>query len=124
GFGADELMSPAGPGKFASKSIADSLIQAQRLGWTPAHPGFNKNPLDIVDEANAAGVPVADHIVKNLKSGDLKFVMEDPDDPQNFPRVLTLWRANLIGNSAKGNEYFLKHLLGASNAVRATETAP
>lgn len=122
GFGADELMSPAGPGKFANKSIADSLIQAQRLGWTPAHPGFNKNPLDLYDEAIEAGIPVADYVVQQLKSKELKLVMEDPDDPQNFPRVLTLWRANLIGNSAKGNEYFIKHLLGASNALRATET--
>ena len=36
--------------------------------------------------------------------------------------MLTLWRANLLGSSSKGNEYFLKHLLGTSNAVRAEET--
>ena len=35
-----------------------------------------------------------------------------------------MWRANLLGSSAKGNEYFLKHLLGTdSNAApRATPT--
>ena len=36
--------------------------------------------------------------------------------------MLTVWRANLLGSSSKGNEYFLKHLLGTSNAVRADET--
>ena len=38
--------------------------------------------------------------------------------------MLTLWRANLLGSSSKGNEYFLKHLLGTHSAVRATETPP
>ena len=28
------------------------------------------------------------------------------------PRTLVLWRSNLFGSSAKGNEYFLKNLLG------------
>jgi nitrate reductase alpha subunit len=32
-----------------------------------------------------------------------------------------VWRANLLGSSAKGNEYFLKHLVGADSAVRAEE---
>ena len=27
---------------------------------------------------------------------------EDPDAPENFPRVLTVWRANLLGSSAQG----------------------
>ncbi len=124
GFGADELVSPAGPGNLKSTSMMDCLVQAARLGWTPSHPGFNRNPLDLCDEAAEAGVSVPDHLVSELKSGNLKFAVEDPDDPQNFPRVLTVWRANLIGNSAKGNEYFIKHLLGADSALRANETAP
>src|SRR5262249_9923547 len=85
---------------------------------------FNRNPLDIADEAVAAGVPVADHIVSGLKSGELRFACEDPDAPENFPRVLTVWRANLLGSSAKGNEYFLRHLLGTDHALRAQEAAP
>src|SRR5205814_10520465 len=31
---------------------------------------------------------------------------------------------NLLGSSAKGNEYFLRHLLGTDNAVRVTEAPP
>jgi nitrate reductase alpha subunit len=50
--------------------------------------------------------------------------VEDPDDPANFPRVLTVWRANLLGSSGKGNEYFLRHLLGADSAVRSAEAPP
>src|SRR5207249_6019515 len=44
---------------------------------------------------------------------------EDPDSPENFPRILSVWRANLLGSSAKGNEYFLEHLLGAGSSLRA-----
>src|SRR5699024_11094010 len=51
----------------------------------------------------------------------LRFAVEDPEHEENWPRVLTLWRSNLFGSSAKGNEYFLKHLLGTTNAVRAPE---
>ncbi|WP_165986260.1 nitrate reductase subunit alpha [Streptomyces sp. YIM 98790] len=121
-FGPGEIASPLGEGRFAGRSAADCLAQAVRMGWTPGHPGFNRNPLDLTDEAAAAGRPAADHIVDELKAGRLRFAAEDPDDPANFPRVLTVWRANLLGSSAKGNEYFLHHLLGTDAAVRAEET--
>ncbi len=49
---------------------------------------------------------------------NLGFAGEDPDAPENFPRVLTIWRANLLGSSGKGNEYFLKHLLGTDSSVQ------
>ena len=31
----------------------------------------------------------------------------------SFPRVFFVWRSNLLGSSGKGQEYFLRHLLGA-----------
>ena len=38
---------------------------------------------------------------------------------------MTVWRANLLGSSGKGHEYFLKHMLGTTeNAVRAEESPP
>ena len=37
---------------------------------------------------------------------------------------LTLWRANLLGSSSKGNEYFLRHLLGTHYSLRAEQTPP
>src|SRR5690606_20054959 len=58
------------------------------------------------------------------KDGSLRFAAEDPDAPENFPRVLTLWRANLLGSSAKGDEYFMHHLLGTDSNLRATEAPP
>ena len=90
----------------------------------PSYPTFDRNPLDLADEAAAAGRPVAEHVVDQLQSGDLRFAAEDPDAPENFPRVLAIWRANLLGSSGKGNEYFLKHLLGTDSSLRAGRGAP
>ena len=50
-FGAGELASPLGRGLFQRRTFADSLVQAGRMGWTPSHPAFNRNPLDLADEA-------------------------------------------------------------------------
>ncbi|MEV4374918.1 nitrate reductase subunit alpha [Nonomuraea sp. NPDC049637] len=121
-IGAGELASPLGEGRFAGRSFADCNAQAARLGWLPSHPTFDRNPLELADEAAARGVPVAEHVVDELKAGRLRFAAEDPGDPANFPRVLTVWRANLLGSSGKGNEYFLRHLLGADAEARNEET--
>nr|AQT39354.1 NarG [Streptomyces sp.] len=123
-FSADTLAAPGQGGPFAGKTTADVIAQSARMGWMPSYPTFDRNPLNLADEADAAGRPVADHVVDELKAGRLRFAGEDPDAPENFPRVLTVWRANLLGSSAKGNEYFLKHLLGTDHAVRATEAPP
>ncbi|HET7736663.1 MAG TPA: nitrate reductase subunit alpha [Nocardioidaceae bacterium] len=122
-FGADTLSATNASGSFGGRSTADLIAQSARMGWMPSYPTFNRNPLELADEAGAAGVPVAEHVVSQLKSGDLGFACEDPDAPENFPRVLAVWRANLLGSSAKGNEYFLKHLLGTDSSLRATEAA-
>ncbi len=122
GFGADELASPLGRGLFRGRALADTLAQSARLGWLPSFPTFDRNPLDLVDEAEARGVDPAAHAVDLLRRGELGFACEDPDAPENFPRVLTVWRANLLGSSGKGNEYFLRHLLGTDASVRAEPT--
>ncbi|MDA8368690.1 MAG: nitrate reductase subunit alpha [Nocardiopsaceae bacterium] len=123
-FGADTLAAATAGGQLADKSTADVIAQSARLGWMPSHPTFDRNPLRLADDAEQAGMPVAEYIPQELKAGRLRFACEDPDSPENFPRVLTIWRANLFGSSGKGNEYFLKHLLGADSAVRAEETPP
>ncbi|WP_413787642.1 nitrate reductase subunit alpha [Streptomyces griseoaurantiacus] len=122
--GADGPSGAAPGGPFAGLSTADVIAASARMGWMPSYPTFDRNPLDLADEAEAAGRPVAEHIVDELTSGRLGFAGEDPDAPENFPRVLTVWRANLLGSSAKGNEYFLKHLLGTDHSVRAAEAPP
>ena len=123
-FSAATLATGQGGGTFAGRSTADLIAASARMGWMPSYPTFDRNPLDLADEAAAAEVPVAQHIVAKLTSGELRFAAEDPDAPENFPRVLTVWRANLLGSSAKGNEYFLRHLLGTEHAVRAAEAPP
>lgn len=123
-FGADELASPLGRGLFRGKAMVDALAQASRSGWTPSFPTFDRNPLDLTDAATDAGKSVAEYVVDELKAGRLGFAGEDPDNPVNFPRVLTVWRANLLGSSGKGMEYFMRHLYGTHHAVRAEETPP
>ncbi len=120
-FSADATAAATGSGVFAGLSTADVIAKSARMGWMPSYPTFDRNPLDLADEAADAGRTVAEHVVDQLKSGDLRFAAEDPDAPENFPRVLAIWRANLLGSSGKGNEYFLKHLLGTDSSLRATE---
>ncbi len=85
------------------------------MGWMPSFPTFDRNPLDLADEAAAAGKAPADHVVDELKAGRLNFAIDDPSAPSSFPRVLFVWRSNLLGSSGKGQEYFLRHLLGATH---------
>ncbi|HLT12209.1 MAG TPA: nitrate reductase subunit alpha [Micromonosporaceae bacterium] len=123
-FSADTLAAGGAGGKFTGRATADLIAASARMGWMPSYPTFNRNPLVLADEAKAAGKNVSEYIVDELRSGRLRFACEDPDAPENFPRVLTVWRANLLGSSAKGNEYFLRHLLGTDSAVRAAEAPP
>ncbi|MFI9507822.1 nitrate reductase subunit alpha [Nocardia sp. NPDC052566] len=120
-FTAETFASPLGRGKFANRTAADNIALASRLGWMPSYPTFDRNPLDLADEAAAAGKEAPNHIVDELKAGRLRFACEDPDAPENFPRVLTVWRANLLGSSGKGNEYFHRHLLGADSNLQTTD---
>ncbi|GGT05092.1 nitrate reductase subunit alpha [Planobispora rosea] len=124
-YSADVVASPlASGGAFAGKATADLLSQSARMGWMPSYPTFDRNSLDLADEVAASGQEAGPYVAAKAASGELGFACEDPDAPANWPRVLTVWRANLLGSSAKGNEYFLKHLLGAEGAVRAHEAAP
>ncbi|MFI9011535.1 nitrate reductase subunit alpha [Actinosynnema sp. NPDC053489] len=121
---ADGLTWPGARGTLAGQSVADCLARSARLGWMPSYPTFDRNPLDLCDEADAAGEDPVSHVTARVRAGEVGFACEDPDAPGNWPRVLTVWRANLLGSSAKGNEYFLRHLLGADGNPRAEETPP
>jgi nitrate reductase alpha subunit len=124
GYRADALAWPLARGGLAGLHTADAMALSARLGWMPSYPQFNRNPLELVDEAEAAGEEAPAFVARKLAAGELKFAAEDPDAPENWPRCLTLWRANLLGSSGKGNEYFLKHLLGTHTSLRADETSP
>ncbi len=116
---------PSGP--FAREHFMDLQAAAVRMGWLPFYPQFNRNPIEIVKEAEAAGArgerEIADWIVEQLRGGKLRFAVEDPDTPENWPRVWFIWRANAIHSSAKGQEYFLRHYLGTHSNAIADEVA-
>jgi nitrate reductase alpha subunit len=121
----EDLASPLGRGLLQGRHIADINALGARLGWLPSFPSFDRSSLDLADDAEHAGRDPAEHVVEELRSGRLRFACEDPDAPENHPKVMTVWRANSLGSSGKGHEYFLKHLLGTTeNAVRAQESPP
>jgi nitrate reductase / nitrite oxidoreductase, alpha subunit len=107
---------------------ADLTAKAVRLGWLPFAPHFNDNTLKLMEQAKAAGcgsdAEIRDWLVARLKSGETRFAVEDPDAAGNCPKVWFIWRGNAISASAKGHEFFLKHVLGAPNSsVSAVEAA-
>ncbi|WP_127591812.1 nitrate reductase subunit alpha [Paenibacillus lautus] len=122
-MGADSLKSPTG-GEIRYQHPADYNVLAARLGWLPSYPQFNKNSLKFAEEAAQQGKTTHEEIVKHtlaqMISGETRFAAEDPDAPENYPRSLFVWRSNLISSSAKGQEYFMKHLLGASDSLLST----
>src|SRR5699024_10667642 len=89
----------------------------------PAYPPVNKNSLAFGAEAKERGndtdEPIVNRVVSDLQTSELEFAMEDPDAPENFPRTLCVWRSNLVSSSAKGQEYFMKHLFGATSNLFA-----
>jgi nitrate reductase alpha subunit len=120
-FRADATASPLAQGHLAGRATADVIAQSARLGWMPSYPTFNRNPHGNADRAEGSGRSVEQFVIDELRTGGLAFAGEDPDAPENWPRILTVWRANLLGSSAKGNEYFLQHLVGSDSAIRAAE---
>lgn len=116
----DELVSPL-QAKARYRHYADYNVMAARLGWLPSYPQFDRNSLTLYDEAKQSGAQTAEevgtYVANELKQGNVRFAIEDPDNPVNFPRVMFVWRANLISSSGKGHEYFLKYLLGTSHGL-------
>lgn len=126
GFTAYDCL-PNQSGEQTKEHTIDMQVRAVRRGWLPFFPQFNRSSLDVVKEAAASGASndgeIIQHVVDQLKSGKLGFAVEDPDAPQNWPRVWLIWRGNAIGSSAKGHEYFLRHYLGTHNNAVAPEMA-
>lgn len=117
-LGVDEILSPlADKEKWKDTTLLDCNVQSERMGWLPSAPQLDRNPLKVAKEAREAGVSAADYVVGQLKSGELSFACEDPDNPANFPRNMFIWRSNILGSSGKGHEYMLKHLLGTQHGL-------
>lgn len=116
-----ELLSPLADKSRFSGSLVDMNVRSERMGWLPSAPQLNLNPLSIAKKAKEAGVSAADYTVNALKSGEIRFASEQPDNPQNFPRNLFIWRSNLLGSAGKGHEYLLKYLLGTENGLQGKD---
>ncbi|MFH8342713.1 nitrate reductase subunit alpha [Streptomyces sp. AM6-12] len=123
-FAVDTLTAPTARGTLSGLHTADLVARSVRQGWMPSYPTFGVNPLRLGQAAREAGGDLSRWVAAEQDAGRLSYACEDPDAPTNWPRVLTVWRANLIGSSAKGNEYFLRHLLGATDSASAQEAAP
>lgn len=115
-----QLLSPTEKNtpEWDNLSLIDCNAKAERMGWLPSAPQLEANSLHLVTEAQKKGQTPVDYVVSQLQSGQLKMSCEDPDNPQNFPRNLFVWRSNLLGSSGKGHEYFLKYLLGTRHGVQ------
>ncbi len=120
----EDISSPLGAGRFAGMTSIDVMAQSARSGWMPSYPQFNRSSTALGAEAAASGKDAGEFMKQKLTSGEVDFAIDDPDAEENWPRVLTVWRANLLGSSAKGNEFFLRHLLGTHSAATAEQSAP
>ncbi len=120
-LGVDEILSPTADKENWKGNIIDCNIRSERMGWLPSAPQLQENPIDLVAKAEAKGVDPVEYVTERLKDGDLRMSCEDPDNSDNWPRNLFVWRSNLLGSSSKGHEYFLKHLLGTSHGVQGKD---
>ncbi len=114
-------------GDLAAGHTVDMNVRAVRMGWLPFFPQFNRNPIELVRDAENAGaksdLDIVKWVVNQLKERRIRFAVEDPDAPENWPRLWFIWRGNALLSSAKGHEYFLKHYLGTHTNTVAEEVA-
>lgn len=120
GYSADSLSSPLAKGHLKDKHTADVIAESASKGWMPFYPQFDRSSLDVGEAAAATDDP-AQYVKDALADGSLKPAIADIDAPESWPRTLVLWRSNLFGSSAKGNEYFLRNLLGTHSNVLGSE---
>ncbi len=123
-LGVDEVLSPLADKNAYGGSMIDYNVRAERMGWLPSSPQLQRNPIQVVKDAEKAGMDPVEYTVKGLAQGSIKMSCVDPDHPDNWPRNLLIWRSNLLGSSGKGHEYFMKHMLGTSNGVQGKDLGP
>ena len=49
--------------------LADTCALAARLGWMPSYLSFDRNPLDLADDAVGRGDAVADYVPRDTRRG-------------------------------------------------------
>ncbi len=55
-LGMDEILSPLADSDAYGGSMIDYNVRAERMGWLPSAPQLQTNPLQVVRDAQAAGV--------------------------------------------------------------------
>ena len=128
GLDFDPLVAPEAEKLPELGHAADMNVRAVRNGWLPFYPQFDgKSSIQVAREAQEAGAEtdeeIAEYVRDQLVEGDLEFAIENVDDEANNPKVLWVWRGNLVGTSTRGHEYMLKHLLGTHDSVLGEERA-
>ncbi len=112
---------------MTAKHTADTIVSSVRNGWMPYYPQFKQNTLELGREAVASGVTddarIANYVFEKLKSKKLEYSIEDPEAPENHPRVWYIWRGNAITGSMKGHEYAFEHYLGTHSNLIAKDSA-
>ena len=121
GAAASAMANPIKSSHLDGKQLVDTLVESVQRGWMPCYPTFSKGSTQLGREAAEAGMAPAEYVSQELREGRLQFAIEDPDAHHNVPKILANWRTNLLGSSAKGTEFFLRHMLGTGNEVNAQE---
>ncbi len=121
GAPASAMANPIKSSHLDGKQLVDTLVESVQRGWMPCYPTFSKGSTQLGREAAEAGMAPAEYVSQELREGRLQFAIEDPDAHHNVPKILANWRTNLLGSSAKGTEFFLRHMLGTGNEVNAEE---
>ncbi len=121
GAPASAMANPIKSSHLDGKQLVDTLVESVQRGWMPCYPTFSKGSTQLGREAAEAGMAPGEYVSQELREGRLQFAIEDPDAHHNVPKILANWRTNLLGSSAKGTEFFLRHMLGTGNEVNAEE---
>ncbi len=116
-----DMLSPLADTKVYNGTYVDYNVKSELMGWLPSAPQLNVNPTEIASRAAKAGKDPQAYLIEQLKNKSISFSCLDLDAEENWPRNLFIWRSNVLGSSGKGQEYFLKHLLGTQNAVLGQE---
>ena len=58
---------------------------------------------------------------KSLKDGALTMSCEDPDNPDNWPRNMFVWRSNILGSSGKGARVLPQAPAGHQHGVQGKD---
>ena len=93
---------PAPAGRSSTGTPSTTRSAAVRRGWLPFFPQFDRNPLELVRRGAQPPAPgptptILGAVVKQLADGEAQASsVEDPDAPENWPRVWFIWRGNAL----------------------------